>query len=108
MLFREFDIVMWASMNSEPNINKILKMGANKDNNIKNIHLRLLNTAYSLKTRFAEDKVNMAIQAYFSVEHPLFLGKYTQWSLLEDNDSIDIEPLELNKIFMTLKFEIEK
>lgn len=64
-MFREFDIILWASMNSEPKIKQILEMGASKEINIKNIHLRLLNTAFFLRTKFSEDKVHNAIHAYF-------------------------------------------
>ena len=65
---------------------------------------RLLMTAFYLKEKFCRKEEFDAIKAYFILNFPQFLGKYTtEWLLLSEPDITFINPKVLNLKFTELR-----
>ena len=104
MMMREFEVLIWASLNSKEQLEEegILKEGE-KESPQKKVLYRLLMTAFYLKEKYCKKNEFEAIKAYFVQNFPQFLGKYTtEWLLLAEPDLSFLSPRVLNKKYMEL------
>jgi hypothetical protein len=102
MLMKEFEILIWATLNSKDIIEKekiLEEQGPQKA-----LLYRLLMTAFFLKEKFCKKDEFQAIKAYFIQNFPQFLGKYTtEWLLLAEPDISFITPKLINRKLIDLK-----
>ena len=66
MMLREFDILIWACLNSKEVVGKTLK---DKESQ-KNLLTRLLMTAFYLKEKLARKEEAEAVKAFFAKNFP--------------------------------------
>lgn len=93
MMMREFEILIWASINTRDLLDEVL---LEKDSQ-KQMLYRLLMTAFYLKEKLCGKEEFEAIKAFFGLNFPQFLGKYTtEWLLLAEPDLSRINPMTLN------------
>lgn len=103
-MMREFEVIIWATINSRDflDLEGVLKEGG-KESPQRQVLYRLLMTAFYLKEKFCRKEEFDAIKAYFILNFPQFLGKYTtEWLLLSEPDVSFINPKVLNLKFMEL------
>ncbi len=55
-------------------------------------------TAYSTKGELSDERTVVAIQAFFSEHFGHFVGKHTQWLLMDEPKISKMTPIVLNKI----------
>lgn len=60
-------------------------------------------TGFFIKKSLAEKETGEAIEAFFRQNFPQFIGKYTEWSLLNEPDLSKINGIFLNNKFKELK-----
>ncbi|CDW83815.1 UNKNOWN [Stylonychia lemnae] len=105
MMMREFEILLWACLNSQEYLKDII----NKPDAQKNIQYRILMTAFFLKEKFSSPQECDSIKAYLGKHFQNFMGKYTtEWLILEEPDLSMITPKVLNAKFCELKKIYEK
>jgi hypothetical protein len=98
MMMREFEVIIWACINSKEQLDQegILRDGE-KETPQKKILYRLLMTAFYLKEKYCKKHEFDVIKAYFVQNFPQFLGKYTtEWLLLAEPDMSFLTPRALN------------
>lgn len=99
-MFREYEIAFWASLNTEDDINKIKQEYASESNAestiIQAIRSRITMTAFYTKQKISGEKTEKAVQAFFSNHFDYFIGKHTDWLLLNEPE-INITPMVINK-----------
>lgn len=59
-------------------------------------------TAFYTKTKMSGEKTELAIQAFFSMYFDFFIGKHTDWLLLNEPDISKITPVLLNRKMKSL------
>lgn len=101
-MFREVEIVFWASLNTASDIRAIIdKYSSSSKKTVESLILRdivsrLMLTAYTTKDKLSTTRTNQAMTAFFSKHFGNFISKHTQWSLLSEPDSSRITPKVLN------------
>lgn len=105
MMMREFEILLWACLNSKEYLNDII----GKPNSLSSLLTRLMMTAFYIKEKFSPQQESECIKAFWSQNFQYFLGKYTtEWLILEEPDLTKITPKVLNSKFIELKKLYEK
>ena len=64
-MMREFEIVMWTALNSEADIQELVKVKESNAVIIKQVLNRILMTAYFTKTTLNDQKTSEIIEAFF-------------------------------------------
>jgi len=64
---------------------------------VQAIRSRLMMTAFYTKQKMSGEKTEAAVQAFFSHYFDYFIGKHTDWLLLNEPDTSKISPKILNK-----------
>jgi len=100
-MLREFELFFWVSLNREEDIKAVIKEFRNEPNaeqmTVQAIRSRLMKTAYYTKQKLSPEKTEAAIQAFFSHYFDYFIGKHTDWLLLNEPDISKITPCVLNQ-----------
>ena len=90
-MMREFEIVFWAALNTEEDIESLIKKNEDQANadqlTIQAIRSRLMLTAYSTKGELSDERTDAAVKAFFSEHFGHFVGKQPSWLLLDEPSS---------------------
>lgn len=72
MMMREFEVLVWASINSREQLEQegVLEDDGEKDTPQKKVLLRLMMTAFYLKEKFCRQDEFEAIKTYFVINFP--------------------------------------
>ena len=108
LLMREFEVIFWASLNQAEDIEAIVKENEKEPNpetiTIQAIRSHLMMTAFYTKQKLSDERTEAAIQAFFSHHFDYFIGKHTDWLLLNEPDTSKLTPMALN----STKLELSK
>lgn len=105
MMMREFELIMWACLNSKEHLQKFSTMAEPQVQLLK----RLMMTAFYIKEHMSPKLEFECIKAFWVQNFQCFYGKYTtDFLMLEEPDLTVITPKVLNDKFMELKKIYEK
>lgn len=101
-MLREFEILFWIALNQRKDIEKlVLEFKAEKSAEnltVQAIRSRLMMTAFYTKTKLSSERTEQAVNAFFGQYFDYFIGKHTDWLLLNEPDVSQLTPAVLNGI----------
>ena len=102
LMLREYEILFWVALNTKKDIDQEIKEHRQDKNaetmTMSTIRSRLMMTAFYTKQKLSQDSTEQAINAFFWYYFDYFIGKYTDWLLLNEPDINSISPASLNVI----------
>jgi len=96
MMFTELEIALWACLNDK----KLAKKP--ETCTIRMAYNRLIMTAFFTKKRMCSEEHFKIFEAFFAHNFPSFMGKYTEWDLLEAPDDSEFSMKVVNTKYKQL------
>lgn len=107
LMLREYEVLFWVALNQKKDIDQIVDEYKTEKGNeeelavqavVQAIRSRLMMTAFYTKQKMSTERTETAVHTFFCHYFDFFIGKHTDWLLLNEPEISAITPASLNVI----------